>query len=139
MGGQLGAKRLELLHELMPRATVVGVLVNPTNPIVAEAQTNDWQTAASALGMQLHVLHATNERDFEAVFMRMRDLKAQALVIGPRFSDGQSDRAARHADGPTRHTCNLSVSILCRAGGLVSYGEHHRRNLGRPAAMPAAS
>jgi putative ABC transport system substrate-binding protein len=59
---EVGAKRLELLHELVPVATIVALLINPTNPLLAESLARDAQEAARTLGLQLHVLHASNER-----------------------------------------------------------------------------
>ena len=59
---EVGPKALEVLHELVPTATVIALLVNPTNPS-AEVLSRDLQTAARALGLQLHVLHASTERD----------------------------------------------------------------------------
>ncbi len=64
---ELGPKRLELLHELVPTATLIALLINPTNPN-AEGLTRDLRAAARTLGLQLHVLHASMERDFDAVF-----------------------------------------------------------------------
>ena len=83
LGLAVGPKRLELLRELLPAATNVALLVNPTNPISTENQTRDLQGAAGTLGLQLHVLHASHERDFETVFARLAQLRADALVILP--------------------------------------------------------
>ena len=63
-----GQKRLELIHELVPAATTMGLLLNPTNKMVAEIQSKDLQAGARALGLQLRILHASSERDFDAVF-----------------------------------------------------------------------
>jgi putative tryptophan/tyrosine transport system substrate-binding protein len=82
LGVGLGPKRLELLHELVPTATIVALLVNPTNPTSAESQSGDLAAAARTLGLQTHVLHASNERDFEAVFASLMQLRAGGLVIG---------------------------------------------------------
>src|SRR2546423_5549979 len=57
-------KRLELLHELVPTATVIAALVNPTNPVLAETLTRDLEAAAHTLGIKLHVLHASSDQDF---------------------------------------------------------------------------
>src|SRR5450759_2449920 len=67
---EITPKRLELLHELLPTASVMALLVNPTNPTIAEANTKELQAAARTLGLELHVLNATTERDFEAVFAK---------------------------------------------------------------------
>ena len=80
LGMELGPKRLELLHELVPTVTILALLVNPTSPI-AETLTKDLQAAARTLGLQFHVLHASTERDFDAVFASLVELRAGALVI----------------------------------------------------------
>ena len=73
---EVAPKRLELLHELVPTATVIALLVNPTNPN-AETQSRDLQAAARTLGLQLHVLHASTERDFDTVFATLVQLRAR--------------------------------------------------------------
>jgi putative tryptophan/tyrosine transport system substrate-binding protein len=77
---EIGAKRLELLHELVPTASVMVLLVNPTNALT-EANTRSVQAAAHALGLQLHVLNASTERDFDAVFARLIQLRAAVAGI----------------------------------------------------------
>jgi putative tryptophan/tyrosine transport system substrate-binding protein len=62
---EIGAKRLEVLHELVPTATIVAGLVNPTNPVGAEPETRDLQAAARTLGLRLHVLHASSEQEID--------------------------------------------------------------------------
>src|SRR5262245_47147284 len=78
---EVGPKRLELMHELVPAANVIGLLVNQSSPN-AETLSRDLQMAAGKLGLQLHVLHAGNERDFDRVFAALVQLRAGALVIG---------------------------------------------------------
>src|SRR5262245_3102298 len=80
---ELGPKRLEYLRELVPTATVVAALVNPTSRNLAESTTKDLQAAARTLGLKLHVLHAKTERDFDDVFANLAHLRVGALVIGP--------------------------------------------------------
>ena len=75
-------KRLELLHELLPAAGVMGLLVNPTDPALAEADASVALAAAHSFGLQLHVLHASTESDFDAVFVSLVQLRAGGLVIG---------------------------------------------------------
>src|SRR3982074_2956205 len=65
---ELAPKKLELLHELLPAARIIGLLVNPTNAVAAENQSRAVQAAAQSLGLQLHILHARVEADFETVF-----------------------------------------------------------------------
>jgi ABC-type uncharacterized transport system substrate-binding protein len=75
---EVGPKRLELLHELLPSATVMALLVNPTSPALAGPVSRTLQTAAHALGLQLHVLHASSERDFERAFATLTQLRQPA-------------------------------------------------------------
>ena len=79
---ELAPKRLELLHELVPTARVMALLVNPANPAVAETNTKEVQAAARALGLELHVLNASTEHDFDAAFAKLIQLRAGGLVIG---------------------------------------------------------
>ena len=65
---EVGPKRLELLHELSPTTTIMALLVNPTTPALANPVSEALQAAASALGLQLHVLHASSEHDLDTVF-----------------------------------------------------------------------
>ena len=81
------SKRLELLHELLPSATVLAVLVKSDNPNAAEYQSNEAQAAANAFGLQLHVLRASHEEDFDTVFAEIGDMRAGGLVISPLFAD----------------------------------------------------
>jgi putative ABC transport system substrate-binding protein len=78
---ELAAKRLDLLHELVPAATVIALLVNPTNPN-ATSLSRDLQAAASARGVRLHVLNASSEGDFDAAFTSLVQMRIGALVIG---------------------------------------------------------
>ena len=115
------AKRLELLRELVSKATVCAVLINPTNPN-AEATTRDAQEAGRALGQPVHVLTAGSESDFEKVFASIVQLQAGALLIAP---DGLFvSQAARLAALAVRYGIPASHerSAFPRAGGLVSYG-----------------
>jgi putative tryptophan/tyrosine transport system substrate-binding protein len=114
-------KRLELAHELVPVATTIALLVNPTNPNTA-TQLRDLQAAARTLGLQLHVLHASNERDFDPVFATIAQLQAKALVIGTDgFFISQTERLAaltlRHAVPAI-----FQGRAFAAAGGLISYG-----------------
>jgi putative ABC transport system substrate-binding protein len=117
----LGSKRLELLREVVPGASLIAALVNPTSPGAAIVL-KDLQATAKALGLQVHVLHAAAEREFEAVFSDLGKLRAQALVIGgdPLFND-QSQRLAALA---TRHAVPAIYQFreFTAAGGLMSYG-----------------
>ena len=92
---EVGPKRLELLHEMIPTATNITLLVNPTSPNLAEAQTRDAQTAARTLGLQIHVLHASTDHDFETIFATLARLRADGLVISAdSFFFSRSDQLA---------------------------------------------
>jgi putative tryptophan/tyrosine transport system substrate-binding protein len=121
LGTDLGAKRLQLLHSLRPTATLFAVLVNPGNS-ASVTQSRGVQAAASTLGLQLHVAHASTDRDLETVFSTLAKLGAAGLVIG--------------ADGFFNSRFELFASLALRyavptiyqyrgfvaAGGLLSYG-----------------
>jgi putative ABC transport system substrate-binding protein len=79
---ELVAKRLELVHELVPTATIIAALVNPTNAAVTEPETRDLQAAARTLGLTLPVLPASSEQEIDTAFMSLVQLRAGALVIG---------------------------------------------------------
>ena len=118
---EVGPKQLELLHELVPTATIVALLVNPTNPTVAETQSRDLQSAARNLGLKLHVLHASTERDFDTVFATLIQLRAGALVIGvDLFFNTRSEQLAALA---LRHAVPTIFQYreFAAAGGLMSY------------------
>ena len=79
----MAPKRLELMHELLPSVTSMALLVNPAVPALAEPVSRSSQAPAQALGLQLHTVHASSDRDFDAVFERLTQLRVGALVIGP--------------------------------------------------------
>jgi putative ABC transport system substrate-binding protein len=119
---EVAPKRLELLHELVPTASVIALLVNPTDPVLAEANTRNLQAAARAFGLQPYVLHASTERDFDEVFASLIQLRAGGLVIGPdSFLLGRSAQLAAL-------TVRYGVPAVFEgrefvaAGGLASYG-----------------
>ena len=117
----LEPKKVALLHELVPKATVIGALVNPTNPN-AETVSKGLQSAAGTLGLEIHVLNASTERDIDAAFATLLQQGASALVVGndPYFT-GRRDHlvalAARHALPAVYSQRESAV-----AGGLMSYG-----------------
>ena len=119
---EVGSKRLELLRELLPSTTIMALLVNPATPALADASTRDIQAAAVALGLQLHVLHASSERDFDTVFATLVQIRAGALVIGPdNFFTAQSERLAALT---VRHAMPAIYQFrqFTDSGGLMSYG-----------------
>jgi putative ABC transport system substrate-binding protein len=83
LNAEVGPKRLELVHELLPAATNVAALVDPTSPTLAEAFLRGLQAPAQAFGVQLHVLHASTQSDLDTMFATLAQLRASALVIGP--------------------------------------------------------
>jgi putative ABC transport system substrate-binding protein len=118
---ELAPKRLELLHEVVPTTTLIALLVNPANPN-AETLSRDLQAAARTLGLQLHVLRASTERDFDTVFATLLQLRAGGLVIGPdtffvSHTEQLTALALRHAMPTIALYREFAV-----AGGLMSYG-----------------
>ncbi|MET0631602.1 MAG: ABC transporter substrate-binding protein [Xanthobacteraceae bacterium] len=121
MNQGVAPKRLELAHELVPTATTMALLVNRTSPNT-EPQVRDLQAAARTLGLQLHVLHAATDGDFDTVFATLAKLQAGALVIGPDgFFNSRSELLAtltlRH-----RVPAMYEDRAFAVAGGLMSYG-----------------
>jgi putative ABC transport system substrate-binding protein len=122
LGVELGLKRLELLHELVPTATIMALLVNPTNPALSEPITRGLQAAARALGLELHVLQASTDRDFDAAFATLIQLRAGGLVIGPDALF--ASRSERLAALTLRHAIPTIFQFhpFTAAGGLMSHG-----------------
>jgi putative ABC transport system substrate-binding protein len=119
---EITPKRLQLLHEVIPTASVMGLLVNPANPALAETAAKEVQAAARTLGLELHVLNATTERDFDGVFAKLIQLRAGGLVIegDPLFTNRAEQLATltlRHAVPAVYQWREFAV-----AGGLLSYG-----------------
>jgi putative tryptophan/tyrosine transport system substrate-binding protein len=119
---EIGPKRLELLHALLPTATVFAVLVDPTGPALTEPFLRAVQMAARTLGLQLHVLNASSERDFDSVFGSLVQFKAAALIIGPSTNFvGRTEQLAALA---IRYAVPAIYQFrpFVAAGGLMSYG-----------------
>ena len=118
----IAAKGLELLHELIPAARVIGLLVNPTDPAIAEPQEREVLSAARMQGLEVHILNAGAERDFEGVFAKLVDLRAAGLVISADnlFSSYSKQLAAL----TVRHAVPAIYARreFAEAGGLLSYG-----------------
>jgi putative ABC transport system substrate-binding protein len=120
IGGQLAPKRLELIREVAPTARVIGILINPNNPLSA-IQLAEAETAAHAIGQSLKVLTAGNESEIEAVFASL-DRQVGALMISiDVFYLGQMERFASLA---VRHALPAIAPLreFARSGGLMSYG-----------------
>jgi putative ABC transport system substrate-binding protein len=125
LGNELEPKRLELLHELIPTATIFGLLVNAANPVLAEPTTKNVQAAARTLGVQVHVLSASTNREIDTAFATLAELHAGGLVIGAdSFFNSRSEQLAalafRYAI-PAIYQYHEFVA----AGGLMSYGGSH--------------
>jgi putative ABC transport system substrate-binding protein len=118
---QMGPKRLELLHELVPAAVLIALLVNPTNPN-AETISSDAQAAARTLGLRLHVLHASTEREFDSVFASLAQLRAGGLVVStdPFFTTQSKQLGALTLRNAM--PAIYQYPPFAAAGGLMSYG-----------------
>jgi ABC-type uncharacterized transport system substrate-binding protein len=121
LSSELVSKRLGLLHDLIPRATIIGLLVNPTDPR-AETQTRDMQEAAHALGLQIHLLNASTEGEINTAFASLPQLRAGALLVGT------SDFFRRRSEQLVALAARQGVPAIYQyrefaaAGGLISYG-----------------
>lgn len=118
---EVGSKRLELLHETVPSATTIALLLNPKNPN-ATTEAKKTQAAAHRLGLTLPVLYASTEIEFDATFAKLRELRANALTIGQDgFFNNQMSRLAALsvANAIPAIYSNRDFTV---AGGLISYG-----------------
>src|SRR5262245_5503334 len=146
---EVAPKRLQLLHEVVPSAKVVALLVNPADAN-AEFQTREVRSAAHTLGLELHVLNARTETDFDAVFANITQMQAGGLVIAgdPLFAS----RSKQLGELTVRHAVPAIYGRhdFTAAGGLLSYGpdqaDANRRtrlcgpgSQGRKASRPASS
>ena len=119
---ELGPKRLELLHELVPTATIIAMLINPTDRTRAEIISKNLQAAAGTLGLQAHVLHASSDRDLDTVFTNLAQLRAGGLVIGgdPFFNSRSKQLGALSIRDAM--PAAFQFRRFAEAGGLMSYG-----------------
>jgi putative tryptophan/tyrosine transport system substrate-binding protein len=119
---EIGTKRVEVLHELVPSATSIALLVNPENPSVAEPNVRDVEHAVQTLGLKMHVLHARAESEFDSAFSKLSAVGAHALVIGNDILF--STRCKQLAALSDRYSMpTISAYRACAlAGDLVSYG-----------------
>jgi putative ABC transport system substrate-binding protein len=122
LDAELLPKRLELLHELMPSATIIAVLLNPANAPRYENLTRDLEAATRTIGLQIKVLHASTDSDIDAAFATLLQLRAVGLVIGTdAFFNSRTKQLAalalRHAMPTIYQYREFAV-----AGGLMSYG-----------------
>ena len=124
LNGQLLPKRLEQIHELVPTADTIGLLLNPTRN-TADVERNDMQETARALGLKLVVLNASTDPDFEAVFSTLTQKGIGALLIGP--DNFFVSRSMQLAALTVRHKVPAIFQFreFADAGGLISYGGNY--------------
>jgi putative ABC transport system substrate-binding protein len=119
---EVAPKRLELLHEIIPTTAAFALLINPSNPTLAEPSTRDIRASAHTLGVQLHVVSATTDNEIDDAFASLAKLRAGGLVIGsdPFFSS----RSERLASLAVRYAVPAIYQRreFAMAGGLISYG-----------------
>jgi putative ABC transport system substrate-binding protein len=118
----LVSKQLEVLREMLPAARVVAFLVNPTTSAIADAETSEALSAARTLGLELHVLNASTEADFDVMFAQLTELKASGLVISadPLFTS-RSERLGKLVASRAVPAVYKGREFAA-AGGLMSYG-----------------
>ena len=118
---ELGSKQLELLHELLPTAVRIGLMVNPTN-VNVEGSTKDVTAAAATMGLQIDIVQASDSREIEAAFATLVRNRADALVIGA--DPFLTSRRLQLATLATRHAIPAVTGNreFVEAGGLMSYG-----------------
>ena len=120
--GELGAKRLALLHELVPGAARLAVLVNPSDPIRTEAVLREVQAAAGALGLQIQVFNARTSREIDAAFAMLAHERLDAVFVGP--DPFFNTRRVQLANLAARYLMPATYAVreYADAGGLMSYG-----------------
>jgi putative ABC transport system substrate-binding protein len=130
---EAGKKWLQLLQETVPSATDFALLINPTSPDLAEAQTKDLEAAARALNLQLHMLNASTEREFLAAFANIAELRCGGLVISSdSFFFAHIEQLAALA-AQNKVPAIFGFREFPAAGGLMSYGadlEDQHRTIG---------
>jgi len=119
---EVAPKLLEFLHEMLPATRIIGLLVNPADPVLADNQTTEFLSAAQALGVELHVLKASSDGDFDAAFASLTQLRAGGLVIStdPFFTSRSEQLAALAARNAVAAV--YKGREFASAGGLLSYG-----------------
>jgi putative ABC transport system substrate-binding protein len=133
LGTELVQKQIEKLHEMVPKANVIAALVNPTDPALGGPATKQAQAAARALGLQMHIVQASTERDIEAAFASLARLGVGALVVLPNaFFISRREQIAALA---IRHVVPAVYyqREFAAAGGLMGYGPsvpHGYRQIG---------
>ena len=118
---EVGPKLVELLHAAVPSVGTMVLLINPTNPN-AETQSKSMEQAALKLGLKLHVLNASTERDLDAVFARLGELQAGALIIGHDVLFNAQARQLGALTARNKMPAIYTLSEFAASGGLFSYG-----------------
>jgi putative ABC transport system substrate-binding protein len=126
LAAEVGPKRLELLHEAVPATTSIAFLVNPASPAQAEPQSREMRAAARKVGLQLHILHASSEREIDTAFATVVQLRAGGLVIAPDVLFNGTTRSEQLAALALRHRVPTIYQYpeFTAAGGLMSYGSN---------------
>ena len=137
--GEVTAKRLELLREMVPGAARMAVLVNPVNARIAENTLRDTETAARAMGLQIQVLNASTSREIDAAFATFVRERLNAVFVG--LDVFFISRRAQLVNLASRHALPAIYHLreFAEAGGLMSYGTNIVDTFLRLASMPAAS
>jgi putative tryptophan/tyrosine transport system substrate-binding protein len=118
---EVGPKLLDMLHVAVPSARTMALLINPANPN-AETQSKSMEQAALKLGLKLHVLNASVEREFDAVFAKLGELQAGALVIGHDVLFNAQTKQLAALALSNRLPAIYTLSEFAASGGLISYG-----------------
>ena len=121
LGVEVGPKLLELLHGAVPSASTIVLLVNPANPN-AETQSKTIQQAAVKLGVKLHVLNASTERDLDTIFAKLNEVKAGALIIGHDVFFNAQAKQLGALTLRNKIPAIYTLSEFAASGGLISYG-----------------
>jgi putative ABC transport system substrate-binding protein len=122
LASEVGPKRLELLHELLPTATIVAALINPTSPDLGERFLRDVQAAAPRFGLQLQILEASTEHELDKAFATSAQLRAAGMVIAnDSFFSARMEQVVALA---SRHALPTVFQFreFAATGGLMSYG-----------------
>jgi len=122
MNVDITAKRLGLLHELLPNATRFAVLINPKNSIIAETMVTDAKAAASAMGRQIEIVKASTNREIDVAFSVLKQKRADALLVAGDTL--MANRRVQIATLAVRDAIPLIAAerLYAEAGGLMSYG-----------------
>jgi len=118
---EVGPKLMELLRGAAPSVTTMALLINPTNPN-AETQSKSIEQAALKLGVKLHILNASTERDFETVFAKLNELQAGGLIIGHDVFFNAQARQLGALTVRNKLPAIYTLSEFAAGGGLISYG-----------------